>query len=79
MKDGNQNKGQNNKNNKRGFNKYNQNDRMIGNNEPQQYSYFHNNRKHRNYPKNGKDDYNPNTNPNYRKNKKKEKLSICGK
>ena len=72
MKDGNQNKGQNNKNSKRGFNKYNQNERMVGNNEQNQNSYFPNNKKHRNYQKNGKEEFNQNTNPNYKKNRKKK-------
>ena len=71
MKDGNQNRGQNNKQGKKGYNKNNINDKIIGNND-QQNSYFRvNNRKHRNYQKNGKEDYNPNIN-NYRKNKRKK-------
>ena len=47
MKDGNQNRGQNNKQGKKGYNKNNINDKIIGNND-QQNSYFRvNNRKHR--------------------------------
>ena len=61
MKDGNQNRGQNNKQNKKGYNKNNQNVKIINNNE--QSHYYRNNRKYRNYP---------NTNPNFRKNKKRK-------
>ena len=76
MKDGNQNKGQNNKNSKRGFNKYNPNERMVGNNETNPNSYFPSNKKHRKYPNNGKEEFNPNTNPNFRKNRKKKNFQF---
>ena len=71
MNDGSSNRGQNNKPNKKGYNKNNPNDKLIGNND--QSRPYYRTRKHRNYPKNGKDDFNQNTNPNYKKNKKNKR------
>ena len=71
MKDGNINRGTNNKQNKKGYkqNSQNINNDKMNNNNPQNYPYFRNvNRKYRNYAKNGNED-----NTNYRKNKRKRK------